>query len=67
MDAVYSRSASVHIRLGQPQGAFDVTENPFYIFEHFAEGKHYHDLPGYCLEAPRRWTSDEQHSKFQAL
>jgi hypothetical protein len=65
MDAVYSSCVSVYIWLGHTPE--DVQENPFYIFEHFANGKHYHNLPGYHLDSSRNWHFDEENSEFQAM
>jgi hypothetical protein len=65
MDAVYSSCVSVYIWLGHTPE--DVQENPFYMFEHFANGKHYHNLPGYHLDSSGNWHFDEENSEFQAM
>ncbi|POS69263.1 hypothetical protein DHEL01_v212343 [Diaporthe helianthi] len=65
MDTVYSSCSSVYIWLGHSPKC--VQENPFYIFEHFANGKHYHDLPGYQLDSSGSWVFDGKDPGFESM
>jgi hypothetical protein len=63
MGEIYSRCSIVHVWLGRPQAP--IRTDPFQLIRHFAEGKHYHELPGYSRDCKNRWMFDQ--AKFVDL
>jgi len=47
MNEIYSGCSAVYIWLGAPIYPALVKEDPFAFIRHFADNKHYHDLPGF--------------------
>jgi hypothetical protein len=50
MGDIYSGCSLVHAWLGASSPPSSLEINPFTIFDHFADGKHWHDLPGILEE-----------------
>ena len=56
MAEIYRRCSKVYIWLGVPQPG-SLTGDPFRFLEHFNQGKHFHDFPGFALDqSTEKWT-----------
>jgi hypothetical protein len=68
MADLYRRCEKVYIWLGRPSDPDSLRCNPFALFEHFRDDKHYHDLPGFKrIESTGHWTYNIEDSDFRAL
>jgi hypothetical protein len=59
MGDIYSGCSYVHIWLGAPPEMNAPETNPFGVIEHFADSKHYHDLPGFSKHGTDDWMFKE--------
>jgi hypothetical protein len=67
MDDIYSLCSSVYVWLGAPEALNAVNKDPFSLFNHFAAGKHYHELPGYTRPTGEEWVFDENDPNFREM
>ncbi|KAI1345867.1 heterokaryon incompatibility protein-domain-containing protein [Xylaria sp. FL0043] len=66
MGDIYSRCSTVCCWLGVPLDATLAHRNPFEFIYHFAENKHYHDLPGFSIDDSAN-VRFEENAEFRTL
>jgi hypothetical protein len=55
MGEIYSGCSNVHVWLGMSTDPLVPKTSPFAMIEHFADKKHYHDLPGHSRDEDGKW------------
>ncbi|ETS82017.1 hypothetical protein PFICI_07019 [Pestalotiopsis fici W106-1] len=61
MGYIYSRCLAVYCWLGAPTDPMAAEVDPFQILRHFAEDKHYHQLPGFSVDEETFVRFEENH------
>jgi len=66
MGDLYSRCLTVYIWLGVVNHSASRRQDPFAFIRHFADDKHYHELPGFYRDETGRLVFEE-NAEFIAL
>ena len=68
MAELYKQCDKVYVWLGRPAHPGELKCSPFALLEHFRDGKHCQDLPGYHREPQTgAWTCDTEDAGYRAL